>query len=335
MKLLQIVMMSLMLLPCLPAPATTLINGAGTTFPYPLYSKWFDLYHRAHPEFAFNYQSIGSGGGIRQLMAQTVDFGASDMPMTDAQLKEVSCTIRHIPTVMGGVAVVYNLREISQPLRLSGEVLSGIFLGEIQNWNDPQIAALNPGTILPARPILVVHRSDGAGTTFVLSDFLSKVSPDWFALVGQGAVLKWPVGVGGKGNEGVSALVKQMPGSIGYVEKAFAMHIHLSMAAVQNRNGEFVSPTTEAVSAAAVGVAIPDDFRVMVTNSPTSGAYPLASFTYLLIVDPAKDPVKGGAIADFLKWSMFMGQTFAAPLHYAPLPADVVQRVYQVVKGLK
>lgn len=325
----------LVVLSCLPLHATTLINGAGTTFPYPLYSKWFDLYHRAHPAFAFNYQSIGSGGGIRQLIAQTVDFGASDMPMTDAQLKEAPYNIRHIPTVMGGVAVVYSLDDVSQPLRLSGSVLAKIFLGEILMWNDPQIAALNSGVQLPARPILVVHRSDGAGTTFVLSDFLSKVSPDWRVKVGHGTSLKWPVGIGGKGNEGVSALVKQMPGAIGYVEKAFAMHVHLAMAALQNRNGEFVSPTSETVAAAAAGVTIPDDFRISITDSPMPGAYPLACFTYLLIVDPASDPMKGKALVDFLKWAMFMGQTFAAPLHYAPLPTDIVQRVYQVVRELK
>lgn len=317
------------------AGAATFINGAGTTFPYPIYSKWFDLYHRAHPEYVFNYQSIGSGGGIRQMMARTVDFGASDMPMTDVQLRASPDEIRHIPTVMGGVAVVYTLTEVSQPLRLSGPLIARIFMGDVRMWNDPQITALNPGVLLPARPILVVHRSDGSGTTFVFSEFLSKVSPDWLAKVGRGASLQWPVGMGGKGSEGVSALVKQTPGAIGYIEKAFAMHIQLSVAAIQNRSGEFILPTSETVSAAADGIVIPDDFRVSITDTPNPSAYPISNFTYMLIRDPSLDPIKGKALSDFLKWAMSMGQTFATPLHYAPLPAELVRRVYLVVRDLK
>jgi phosphate transport system substrate-binding protein len=318
-----------------PAFAATLINGAGATFPYPIYSKWFDLYHRAHPELQFNYQSIGSGGGIRQFLAQTVDFGASDSPMTDDQIKSAPGKALHIPTVLGAVVIPYNLPELKVPMKLTGSVLADIFLGVIKKWNDPKISALHPGVMLPAKDILVAHRSDGSGTTFVFSDYLSKVSPAWLQKVGRGNALNWPVGLGGKGNEGVTGLVKQTPGSIGYVEMAYAVQNKLPMAQVQNKAGEFMAPTTAAVTAAAAGVSIPDDFRVSMTDPAGKGAYPISSFTYLLVYDSNKDAVKGRAIADFLKWAMTMGQTFAAPLHYAPLPATVVQRVQERIAQMK
>lgn len=335
MKRLKKFLLSMALFVSVPVQAATLINGAGATFPYPIYSKWFDLYHRAHAEFQFNYQSIGSGGGIRQFLAQTVDFGASDNPMTDDQIKSAPGKVVHVPTVLGAVTVVYNIPEISVPLKLSGVVLVDIFLGVIKKWNDPKIVALNAGVTLPAKDILVVHRSDGSGTTFVFSDFLSKVSPAWLQKVGRGPSLSWPMGLGAKGNEGVTGMVRQTPGSIGYVEKAYARQNKLPMASIQNKSGEFVAPTTDAVSKAAATAALPADFRVSITDAPGSGAYPIASFTYLLVYSPAKDPAKGKAIAEFLKWAMTMGQTFAAPLDYAPLPASVVQKVQAVVSQLK
>lgn len=314
---------------------TTLINGAGATFPYPIYSKWFDLYHRAHPELQFNYQSIGSGGGIRQLTAQTVDFGASDSPMTDDLLKAAPGKIVHIPTVLGAVAVIYNLPSLQASLNLSGAVLADIFLGKIKKWNDPRIAALNAGVTLPDSDILVAHRSDGSGTSFIFTDYLAKVSPDWLKQVGRGTAVNWPTGIGGKGNEGVTGAVKQTAGAIGYVEKAYAVQNKLAAASLQNKSGEFVMPTTEAVTAAAAGAVIPDDFRVSITDAPGKGAYPISGFTYLLVYDPAKDPVKGKALIEFLGWAMQMGQSFAAPLHYAPLPAELVTRVQQRIAQLK
>lgn len=314
---------------------TTLINGAGATFPYPIYSKWFDLYHRAHPELQFNYQSIGSGGGIRQLTAQTVDFGASDSPMTDEQLKAAPGKIVHIPTVLGAVAVVYNLTGVTTPLQLNGAVLADIFLGKIKKWNDPRIATFNAGVSLPDADVMVVHRSDGSGTTFIFTDYLAKASPAWLKQVGRGTAVNWPAGVGGKGNEGVTGSVKQTTGAIGYVEKAYAVQNKLAMVSLQNKTGEFVAPTTESVTAAAAGASIPDDFRVSITDAPGKGAYPISGFTYLLAYDPAKDPVKGKAVTDFLGWAMQMGQSFAAPLHYAPLPAGLVARVQRRIAQLK
>ncbi len=314
---------------------TVLINGAGATFPYPIYSKWFDLYHRAHPKLQFNYQSIGSGGGIRQLSAQTVDFGASDSPMTDEQLKAAPAPVVHIPTVLGAVAVVTNIPSLQSSLKLSGAVLVDIFLGKIRKWNDPRIAALNVGVALPDTDILVVHRSDGSGTSFIFTDYLSKVSPEWLRQVGRGTALNWPTGIGGKGNEGVTGAVKQTHGAIGYVEKAYAMQNKLPMINLQNKAGEFVAPTTEAVTAAAVGAVIPDDFRVSITDAPGKGVYPISGFTYLLVYDPAKDPVKGRAIIDFMDWAMQMGQSFAAPLHYAPLPPELVTRVRKQISQMK
>lgn len=315
--------------------ATTLINGAGATFPYPIYSKWFDLYHRAHPELQFNYQSIGSGGGIRQLTAQTVDFGASDSPMTEEQLQAAPGKVVHIPTVLGAVAVVYHLPSLQSPLNVSGAVLADVFLGKVKKWNDPRIAALNAGVTLPDSEIMVAHRSDGSGTSFIFTDYLAKVSPEWLKRVGRGTALNWPAGIGGKGNEGVTGVVKQTAGAIGYVEKAYAVQNKLPMASVQNKAGEFVAPTTESVTAAASGASIPDDFRISITDAQGQGAYPISGFTYLLVVDPAKDPVKGKAMIDFLRWAMQMGQSFAAPLHYAPLPPELVARVQNRISQLK
>lgn len=329
------ILLGLLLLVALPVHAATLINGAGATFPYPIYSKWFDLYHRAHPDYQFNYQSIGSGGGIRQFTAQTVDFGATDSPMTDDQIKAAPGKVVHIPMVLGAVTIVYALPELSAPLKLNGATLADIFLGTVKKWNDPKIAALNPGIKLPEKDIMVVHRSDGSGTTFVFSDYLAKVSPTWLQKVGRGPSLAWPAGLGAKGNEGVTGMVRQTPGSIGYVEKAYARQSKLPMATIQNKSGEFVAPTSESVSKAAAGATIPPDFRVSITDAPGSGVYPIASFTYLLVYTPAKDPVKGKAIADFLKWAVTMGQTFAAPLDYSPLPSVVVQKVQAQISQLK
>ncbi len=312
-----------------------LINGAGATFPYPIYSKWFDLYNRAHPELKFNYQSIGSGGGIRQVLAQTVDFGASDSPMTDEQLKSAPGPVVHIPTVLGAVAVVYTLPTLQAPLKLSGPVLADIFLGKIKKWNDPKLAVLNSGVTLPDTDILVAHRADGSGTSFIFTDYLSKVSPEWLSKVGRGTAVNWPAGQGGKGNEGVTGVVKQTPGAIGYVEKAYATQNKLPMASVQNKSGEFMAPTTESVTAAAAGATIPDDFRVSITDAPGKGVYPISGFTYLLVVDPAKDPVKGKALIDFMTWAMQMGQSFAAPLQYSPLPPELVTRVQQRIVRMK
>lgn len=318
------------------AQATTLINCAGTSFPYPIYSKWFDLFYRAHPNDRFNYQSIGSGGGIRQFLAQTVDMGATDSPMSDAQIRSAPGEVLHIPTVLGAVSVIYNVAEVTVPLRLSGSVLAEIFQGGITRWNDPAVAALNGGVSLPARDILVVHRSDGSGTTFIFSDYLSKASSAWLQNVGRGLSLAWPAGVGAKGNEGVAAMVSQIPGSIGYVEKSYAhQKANLPMASIQNQSGEFVGPTTEAISKAAEGIPIPDDFRASITDAPGNGVYPISGYSYLLVYSPAKDPVKGRAIANFLKWAMGIGQSFAAPLDYSPLPVAVAQKVQMAILQLK
>ncbi|PIR20424.1 MAG: phosphate ABC transporter substrate-binding protein PstS [Deltaproteobacteria bacterium CG11_big_fil_rev_8_21_14_0_20_47_16] len=315
--------------------AAILINGAGATFPYPIYSKWFDLYHRAHPTYQFNYQSIGSGGGIRQFLAETVDFGATDAPMKNKQIESAPGRVVHIPTVMGAVAVVYNLPELTQPLQLSGELLADIFMGKVKKWSDARIAALNTGVVLPDRYILVMHRSDGSGTTAVFTDYLAKVNEAWAKDVGHGKAVNWPAGLGAKGNEGVTGLVHQMPGAIGYVEMAYAEQNKLAVVSLRNKQGEFVLPSSQAVSRAAAGAVIPDDFRVSITDADGSGAYPISSFTYLLVYDPAKDQVKGQALIGFLKWAMRMGQTFAEPLHYAPLPKSLIERVQSRISQMK
>ncbi|MEA2163362.1 MAG: phosphate transport system substrate-binding protein [Thermoanaerobaculia bacterium] len=307
------------------------INGAGATFPYPIYSKWFDEYQKSHPDVRINYQSIGSGGGIKQLTAQTVFFGASDGPMTDAQLKAAPGPVLHFPTVLGGVVPVYNVPGITQPLRFSGTVLASIYLGKITKWNDAAIAQLNPGVTLPATDIAVVHRSDGSGTTYIFCDYLSKVSPEFKQQVGVATSVSWPAGVGAKGNEGISGLVQQTPGAIGYVELIFALQNKIAFGAVQNKSGQFVTASLESVTAAAAGVSMPDDFRVSITNPDAANAYPVASFTWMLLYQHPTDKVRGKTMVDFLKWALADGQKLAPSLGYAPLPAPVVEKELQAL----
>ena len=309
-----------------PPGKTIQINGAGATFPNPIYSKWFDQYGKVHPNVRVNYQSIGSGGGIKQLSAQTVFFGASDGPMTDEQLKTAPGPILHFPTVLGGVVPIYDVAAVAQPLRFSGEVLANIYLGKITKWNDPAIATINPGVKLPAGDIVVVHRSDGSGTTYIWCDYLSKVSPEFKQKVGVATSVNWPAGVGAKGNEGVSGLVKQTPGAIGYVELIYASNNDISFGSVQNKSGQFVTASLQSVTAAASGVAMPDDFRVSITNADGKDAYPIASFTWLLLYQNPTDKERARVMVDFLKWAITDGQKFAPDLGYAPLPQTVVDK---------
>jgi len=309
--------------------AQTAVTGAGATFPYPIYSKWFDEYHKLHPDIQINYQSIGSGGGIRQVTAGTVDFGATDGPMTDEQLAQAKVKILHVPTVIGAVVPTYNVEGVTEPLRFTPAALAGIFLGTITKWNDPAIAKSNPGVRLPSADILVVHRSDGSGTTYVWTDYLSKVSEAWKGKVGRNTSVNWPVGLGGKGNEGVAGLVKQTPFSVGYVELIYAVQNKLPYGLVQNASGEFVKADLPSVTAAAgaFAKAMPADFRVSITNPPGKGAYPIASFTWLLVPANPPDARKGSVIVGFLKWMLTDGQKMTEALSYAPLPRDVVELV--------
>jgi phosphate transport system substrate-binding protein len=312
----------------------TALNAAGATFPYPIYSKWFDEYHSLHPNVQINYQSIGSGGGIRQLLDGTVDFGATDGPMTDEQLAQAPIKILHFPTVLGADVPAYNLPGVTADLKFTPEALAGIFLGKITKWNDPAIAAANPGVTLPAQDIVVVHRSDGSGTTYIWTDYLSKVSDEWRTRVGMGTSVNWPVGLGGKGNEGVAGLVKQTPYSLGYVELIYAVHNQMPYGSVRNSAGTFVKATLESVSAGAASVAqtMPDDFRVSITNPPGADAYPVASFTWLLIPTRIEDPAKRAAIKDFLTWMVTTGQQYCEPLAYAKLPQEVVVKVTKAIE---
>jgi phosphate transport system substrate-binding protein len=313
------------------AQSPVLVTGAGATFPFPLYSKWFSDYHRAHPDLQFNYQSIGSGGGIQQITRRTVDFGASDAPLTDAELAAAPGLV-HVPTVLGAVVVTYNA-PIGD-LKLTPETVAGLFLGKITRWDDPALARDNPGAKLPGTAVTVVHRSDGSGTTSIFTDYLSKVSPEWKAKVGAGKAVKWPAGLGAKGNEGVTGLVKGTPGAVGYVELAYAHQTRLPMAALRNRDGNFVKASLEATSAAAAGVEIPADYRVSITDAAGKDAYPMASFTYLLVYRDQSDPVKGEALLRFLWWAIHDGQASSAPLDYAPLPAAVVKKVEKTLATL-
>ena len=305
----------------------TPINGAGATFPYPIYSKWFAEYNKLHPNIPINYQSIGSGGGIQQLMHETVFFGASDGPMTDEQLKTAPGPILHFPTVLGADVPVYNIPGVSAELKFTGPVLANIYLGKITKWNDAAIATLNPGVNLPATDIAVVHRSDGSGTTYIWVDYLSKVSPEWKGKVGVATSVNWPVGVGGKGNEGVAGLVTQTPGAIGYVELIYALQNKISYGSVQNAAGEFVRASVDAVTKAAAGASanMPSDFRVSITNAPGKSVYPISSFTWLLLYENAKDKAQAKIMVDFMKWALTDGQKYCADLGYAPLPAAVVK----------
>jgi phosphate transport system substrate-binding protein len=328
---------SVLLLLCLtlalPALAQTTLNGAGATFPYPMYSKWFNEYHNLHSDIQINYQSIGSGGGIRQVLAGTVDFGASDGPMTDEQLSQAKVKILHVPTVLGAVVPAYNAPGVSGEVKFTPDVLANIFLGKITNWNDKAIAAANPGVKFPDQPIIVVHRSDGSGTTYIFTDYLSKVSPEWQNTVGKGTSVKWPVGLGGKGNEGVAGVVRQMQGAIGYVELIYAVQNNIPYGVVRNSSGAFIKASLDSVTAAAASVkSMPADFRVSITNPPGKDAYPISSFTWLLIPGQSKDAAKGKIIQDFLAWMLVDGQKMTAALTYAPLPENVVDKVKTAVK---
>jgi len=316
------------------ASAQMMINGAGATFPYPIYSKWFDEYTKVDPSVRFNYQSIGSGGGQKQILAQTVAFGASDGPMTDDNLSKAPGKILHIPTVAGAVVITYNL-EGNPTLKFDGETIAGIFLGQIKKWNDPKIAATNPGVKLPDKDIVVVHRSDGSGTTFIFTDYLSKVSPGWKSKAGTNTSVSWPTGIGGKGNEGVSGQVKQTPGALGYVELIYAIQNKMPYAEVKNAAGEFVKPTLESVTAALATAEIPDDFRFSMTNAPGKDAYPIAGATWLLVYEQQKDPAKGKKLVEFLKWALTKGEAMARDLDYAPLPDSVQQRVLKRIDEIK
>src|SRR5436853_3479680 len=293
------------------------INGAGATFPYPIYSKWFDEYARIDPSVRFNYQSIGSGGGQKQILAQTVDFGASDGPMSDDNLSKAPGKLLHIPTVAGAVVMTYNLPG-NPSLKLDGDTIAGIYLGQIKKWNDPKLTALNPGTKLPDQDIVVVHRSDGSGTTFIFTDDVSKVSSEWKQKAGNNTSVNWPTGIGGKGNEGVSGQVKQTPGAIGYVELIYAVQNKMPYADVKNAAGQFVKPSIDSVSAAPATAEIPDDFRFSMTNAPGSNAYPIAGATWLLVYEQPKDPAKGKKLVEFLKWALTTGEGLAKDLNYAP-----------------
>ncbi|MGC2185186.1 MAG: phosphate ABC transporter substrate-binding protein PstS [Terriglobales bacterium] len=316
-----------------PAFGQTTLNGAGATFPNPMYQKWFSEYHKAHPEIQFNYQSIGSGGGIRQVLAQTVDFGASDGPMTDQQLAEAKTKILHIPTVLGAVVPAYNIPGVNAELNFTPEALAGIFLGKITSWNDPAIAKANPGVNLPNQTIIVVHRSDGSGTTYIFTDYLSKVSSEWADGPGKGTSVKWPVGLGGKGNEGVAGMIRQMQGGIGYIELIYAVQNKIDYGLVRNAAGTFIKASLESVTAAAASAkSMPADFRVSITNPPGKDAYPIASFTWLLIPEKSKDAAKGKILADFLNWMVDDGQKMTADLTYAPLPDNVAAKVKGAIK---
>jgi phosphate transport system substrate-binding protein len=305
-----------------------MLNGAGASFPYPIYSKWFSDYNKAHPDVEINYQSIGSGGGIHQLLSGTVDFGASDAPMTDEQLGQAKIKILHFPTVLGAVVPSYNIPGVSQELDFTPEALVGIYLGRITKWNDPEIAKSNKGVKLPAQDIVVMHRSEASGTSYVWTDYLSKVSAEWQSKVGRNTSVNWPVGLGGKGNEGVTGLVKQTPGAIGYVELLYAIQNQISYGRVRNSAGVFVKADLASVTAAAAAYSknMPADFRISITNAPGKAAYPICSFTYLLIPTKIADANKTQIIKNFLTWMLAEGQKAAEPLSYARLPKEVVAK---------
>jgi phosphate transport system substrate-binding protein len=335
MKTLSLALAGLLLALTAPLVTAQQINAAGATFPAVIYQKWFDEYHKMHADVQINSQSIGSGGGIAQLTAGTVEFGASDMPMTDEQISKLSVKPLHFPSVLGGVVPTYNIAGVTQDLKFTGETLSGIFLGAITKWNDPRLVKDNPGVKLPNADIQVVHRSDGSGTTFVWTDYLSKVSPDWRSKVGSNTSVNWPVGLGGKGNEGVAGTVKQTPNSIGYVELIYAVQNKMAYGSVKNASGAFVkadfNTVTEAASAAAKNM--PDDFRVSITNAAGKNAYPISTFTWLLIPSHIPDAAKATTIKAFLQWMLADGQKYAAGLSYASLPKEVIAKeVKQIAK---
>jgi phosphate transport system substrate-binding protein len=309
------------------AAQTLQINGAGATFPAPIYTKWFSEYNKLHGNVEINYQPLGSGAGIRQVTNETVFFGASDGPMTDEQLKAAPGAILHFPTVLGAVVPVYNIPGVKADLKFTGPLLADIFLGKVTKWNDPAITKLNAGVMLPATDITVVHRSDASGTTYIWADYLAKVSPEWKSKVGVNTSVNWPTGVGGKGSEGVTGVVTQSPGSISYVELVYALQNKISYGLVQNAAGEFLKGTVQSVTAAAASAAsqMPADFRVSITNAPGKGAYPISSFTWLLLYETPKNVAQSKVMVDFVKWALSDGQKFCADLGYAPLPANVVK----------
>lgn len=310
----------------IPAVGQTTLNGAGATFPYPIYSKWFSEYHKAHSDVQVNYQSIGSGGGINQLKAGTVDFGASDMPLKDELVKQIPVPFVQLPTVLGSVVPSYNISGFTGELKFTGEVLAGIYLGKITSWNDKVIASANPGVKLPDKPIIVIHRSDGSGTTFVWTDYLSKMSPEWKSGVGSNTSVKWPVGLGGKGNEGVAGLIRQMDGAMGYVELIYALQNKIPFGTVQNASGNFVKASLESTTQAAAAAKFkPGDFRVSITNAPGKDSYPISSFTYLLVPTQWKDAHKGKIMVDFLHWMLSDGEQMVQQLDYAPLPKSLIE----------
>ena len=318
-----------------PVLAQTTLNGAGATFPYPMYSKWFSEYHKAHPDVQINYQSIGSGGGIRQVLEGTVDFGASDGPMSDEQLSQAKVKILHIPTVLGAVVPAYNVPGVSGELHFSPPVIADICLGKITSWNDKAIARDNPDAKLPDKPIIVVHRSDGSGTNYIFTDYLSKVSPEWKERVGKGTSVKWPVGLGAKGNEGVAGMIRQMEGAFGYVELIYAAQNKIPYGAVKNAAGNWTKGSLEGATAAAGSVKeMPADFRVSITNAPGKDAYPISSFTWLLIPTQSKDPGKGKILVDFLNWMLNDGERMTKELNYASLPENVAAKVREAFKQI-
>jgi phosphate transport system substrate-binding protein len=321
-----------------PAAAADTLNitGAGATFPYPLYSKWFYEYSNSHPGARFNYQSIGSGGGVKQITAGTIDFGASDAPMTEDELAKLPGPILHIPTAIGAVAIVYNLGGVASGLKITPDVLVDIYFGKITKWNDSKIASLNPGARLPATDIVVSHRSDGSGTTDIFTNYLSAVSSEWRAKIGRGKSVNWPVGLGGKGNEGVAGVVRQTPGSIGYVELAYAMQNRMTAAALRNKEGNFVVPTLDSTSAAAAGAAknMPADFRMSLVDAPGKDSYPICGLTWLLVHKEQKNEAKGKALVAFLSWAIRDGQKMNAPLLYAPLPKGVSDAVDKAIRQI-
>src|ERR1700719_397710 len=332
----KIVLLLVCVLLAMPVIGQTTLNGAGATFPNPMYSKWFSESPKVHSDVQVNYQPIGSGGGIRQVTAGTVDFGASDMPMTDKQLQEAKAKILNIPTVLGAVVPAYNVPAVSSELKFTPEALSGIFLGKITTWNDPVIAKANPGVNLPNQTIIVIHRSDGSGTTYIFTDYLSKVSSDWQNGPGKGTSVKWPVGLGGKGNEGVAGMIRQMQGGIGYIELIYAVQNKIDYGSVKNSSGAFVKASLESVTAAAASAkSMPADFRVSITNAPGKDAYPISSFTWLLIPEKSKEAGEGKILADFLTWMVDDGQKMTADLTYAPLPGNVAEKVKEEIKQVQ
>jgi phosphate transport system substrate-binding protein len=318
------------------ALAQLTITGAGATFPYPIYSKWFDEYAKVDPSVRFNYQSIGSGGGQKQILAQTIDFGASDGPMSDAKLATAPGKILHIPTVAGAVVITYNLPgNPTAALKLDGPTIANIFLGNVTKWNDPAIANQNPGVQLPGSDIIVVHRADGSGTTFIFTDYLSKVSPEWKSKVGSNTAVKWPTGLGAKGNEGVSGQIEQTPGALGYVELIYAAQNKMPVAQLRNAAGDYVSPSTASVTAALASAEIPDDFRFSMTNAAGADAYPISGVTWLLVYQKQQSPDKGKKLVEFLNWALTKGEDMAEPLDYAPLPQSLRDRVLKRVTEIQ